>query len=69
MLTRVAEARGGPVPYIAPWPAGRSWALVLTHDVEHAAGFTAHGVCDEPSGELPVHLAVVRRHRGIGRAA
>lgn len=38
VLARLAEARGGPVPYIAPWPTGRSWALVLTHDVEHAAG-------------------------------
>jgi hypothetical protein len=29
-----AEVAGEDVPYIAPWPAGRSWALVLTHDVE-----------------------------------
>ena len=29
---------GGPVPWIAPWPHGHRWALVLTHDVETAAG-------------------------------
>jgi hypothetical protein len=38
VLGRVADAAGGPVPYLAPWPDGRAWALVLTHDVEHAAG-------------------------------
>ena len=27
-----------PVPIIAPWPEGYSWAFVLTHDVETAAG-------------------------------
>ena len=35
----VADVADGPVPYIAPWPAGRSWALVLTHDVETRAGY------------------------------
>lgn len=34
----VATAAGRPLPSIAPWPQGRSWALVLTHDVETAAG-------------------------------
>src|SRR5262249_32850606 len=34
-LQRVA---GQPIPWIAPWPNGRSWALVLTHDVETAVG-------------------------------
>jgi hypothetical protein len=29
---------GEPVPWLAPWPAGFSWALVLTHDVETADG-------------------------------
>jgi hypothetical protein len=29
---------GEPVPRIAAWPNGSSWALVLTHDVETAAG-------------------------------
>jgi peptidoglycan/xylan/chitin deacetylase (PgdA/CDA1 family) len=38
VLQRVADAVGQPVPYIASWPRGKSWALVLTHDVETAAG-------------------------------
>jgi peptidoglycan/xylan/chitin deacetylase (PgdA/CDA1 family) len=35
LLARVA---GEPVPFIAPWPGGHKWALVLTHDVETAEG-------------------------------
>lgn len=27
-----------PVPWLSPWPRGRAWALVLTHDVETEAG-------------------------------
>jgi peptidoglycan/xylan/chitin deacetylase (PgdA/CDA1 family) len=38
VLGRVADVAGAPVPYIGSWPRGRSWALVLTHDVETAAG-------------------------------
>ena len=38
MLDWAAELAGRPVPWIAPWPAGRTWALVLTHDVETADG-------------------------------
>lgn len=34
VLQCAADAAGEPVPSIAPWPRGRSWALVLTHDVE-----------------------------------
>jgi hypothetical protein len=33
-----SELADSPVPWISPWPDGRSWALVLTHDVETAAG-------------------------------
>jgi peptidoglycan/xylan/chitin deacetylase (PgdA/CDA1 family) len=35
------EAAGAPLPTASTWPQGRSWALVLTHDVETAAGLTA----------------------------
>jgi hypothetical protein len=35
----VAELTGRPVPYIDPWPRGRSSALVLTHDVETEEGY------------------------------
>jgi hypothetical protein len=38
VLARLADACGAPVPHLAPWPHGRSWALVLTHDVETARG-------------------------------
>ena len=35
----IADLAGGPVPFLGLWPTGRSWALVLTHDVETAAGY------------------------------
>lgn len=35
----LASIAGEPVPYIAPWPRGYSWAFVLTHDVERAIGY------------------------------
>jgi glycosyltransferase involved in cell wall biosynthesis len=35
----VAELAGQPVPFLEPWPHGRSWALVLTHDVDTEAGY------------------------------
>jgi hypothetical protein len=38
LLERVADVAGEPVPYIAHWPGDHTWALVLTHDVETAAG-------------------------------
>lgn len=37
-LAILADISGQPVPYIAPWPDGHEWALVLTHDVETARG-------------------------------
>jgi hypothetical protein len=43
MLAILAELSGEPVPCIAPWPDGHAWALVLTHDVEHAEGFGTAG--------------------------
>jgi hypothetical protein len=36
LVSRVANA---PVPRIAPWPDGHTWALVLTHDVEQQVGY------------------------------
>jgi hypothetical protein len=38
VLRWAAEVAGTGVPYLAPWPAGRDWALVLTHDVETDEG-------------------------------
>jgi hypothetical protein len=31
------------IPWIAPWPQGYSWALVLTHDVETQSGYDKLG--------------------------
>ena len=38
VLGWASSIAGRPVPYIAPWPAGWTWALVLTHDVETELG-------------------------------
>jgi hypothetical protein len=35
----MAEATGSPIPTIASWPDGRTWCLVLTHDVEQLEGY------------------------------
>lgn len=39
LLRLIAELAGHPVPFLDPWPDGRNWALVLTHDVETAVGY------------------------------
>jgi hypothetical protein len=41
LLALLAEIASEPVPSIAAWPDGRSWALVLTHDVETKTGYDA----------------------------
>jgi peptidoglycan/xylan/chitin deacetylase (PgdA/CDA1 family) len=38
LLEQLARIGDRPVPYIASWPRGHSWAFVLTHDVETAVG-------------------------------
>lgn len=38
LFQHVAELAGCAVPWISPWPKPYSWAFVLTHDVETAAG-------------------------------
>ena len=38
VLRCAADAAGEAIPYLAAWPAGHDWALVLTHDVETALG-------------------------------
>ena len=37
----LADIGGEPLPRIAAWPDGHSWAFVLTHDVETAIGLAA----------------------------
>jgi hypothetical protein len=38
LLAVLADICRGPVPWLGMWPDGRSWALVLTHDVETQVG-------------------------------
>jgi hypothetical protein len=39
LFATIADLAGEPVPFLGLWPSGRSWALVLTHDVETDAGY------------------------------
>ncbi len=48
LLTLLADVHSGPVPWLGAWPDGRSWALVLTHDVETAAGVLAIHLLRDP---------------------
>ena len=48
----LAELAGRPVPFIDLWPQGRSWALVLTHDVETDAGCRNIDLLRRPEREL-----------------
>lgn len=52
LLSLLAGLARGPVPYLDPWPDGRSWALVLTHDVETAAGYGNLDLLRGPEREL-----------------
>lgn len=47
LFALAGELAGEPIPWIAPWPDGREWAIVLTHDVETQAGYEAmRPLCD-----------------------
>jgi hypothetical protein len=39
LFQQVADVARVPVPWLAPWPKGFTWALVLTHDVETSDGY------------------------------
>jgi peptidoglycan/xylan/chitin deacetylase (PgdA/CDA1 family) len=39
LLELVDQVAGEPVPRLSSWPDGKSWACVLTHDVETAGGY------------------------------
>ncbi len=52
LLAWVAELADRPVPWVAPWPEGRTWALALTHDVETDEGVRAIGGLREVEEEL-----------------
>jgi peptidoglycan/xylan/chitin deacetylase (PgdA/CDA1 family) len=40
VIELLEHALGAKVPAIRPWPKGFEWALVLTHDVERAPGYS-----------------------------
>jgi hypothetical protein len=48
----LGDLAGRPVPWLDLWPHGRSWALVLTHDVETAAGLRQRELLRGPEREL-----------------
>ncbi len=52
LFATVTEVADGPVPFLELWPAGRSWALVLTHDVETEAGYRTMGLLRDTEREL-----------------
>jgi hypothetical protein len=52
LFDRVRALVASPVPYLAPWPEGRSWAFVLTHDVETEAGCRLLGGLRDAEEEL-----------------
>jgi peptidoglycan/xylan/chitin deacetylase (PgdA/CDA1 family) len=52
LLAAVAEIAEGPVPFLDLWPDGRSWALVLTHDVETMTGYRTMGLLRDAEREL-----------------
>jgi hypothetical protein len=52
LLREVVEFTEKPVPWIAPWPSGYSWALVLTHDVETERGYRELGTVREVEERL-----------------
>jgi peptidoglycan/xylan/chitin deacetylase (PgdA/CDA1 family) len=52
LLGFAGEIAGGAFPAIAPWPGGRSWGLVLTHDVETALGRDSVHVLRDVEAEL-----------------
>ena len=57
MFALLGEVAGRPIPRIAAWPSGFDWALVLTHDVEHAEGVAAL----DPILELSDRMGCARR--------
>ena len=48
LFAEVVALAGRPVPWLAPWPNGSTWALVLTHDVESQVGYERMHLLREP---------------------
>jgi hypothetical protein len=52
LFAELGRLAGAPVPWLDLWPDGRSWSLVLTHDVETAAGWQLRRLLRDPEREL-----------------
>lgn len=48
LFATAAHVALAPVPFLDPWPDGRSWALVLTHDVETHVGYADMDLLRDP---------------------
>jgi hypothetical protein len=62
----LVDVAGEPLPRISAWPSGHAWALVLTHDVETAAGYAAIDPILELERDLGLRSSwnfVARRYR------
>jgi hypothetical protein len=44
LVSALAALVDEPLPWIAPWPDGAKWALVMTHDVEEELGYRNLGL-------------------------
>lgn len=55
LLRLAAMVAGEPVPWLASWPRGRTWALVLTHDVETEYGCKLIHTLRDVEAELDLH--------------
>jgi hypothetical protein len=53
----IADLADGPVPHLGLWPDGKSWALVLTHDVEHEGGQRQHELLRSPERDRGLRSA------------
>jgi hypothetical protein len=51
LFALVTDLADRPVPYIDPWPDGKSWAFVLTHDVETDIGLAEMDLLRVPERE------------------
>jgi hypothetical protein len=51
LFALVAQLADRPVPYLDVWPDGKSWALVLTHDVETDVGYRDMELLRDPERE------------------
>jgi hypothetical protein len=52
LFAEVVRLPREPVPWLAPWPGGHRWAVVLTHDVESGSGCANIELLRHPEREM-----------------